>query len=75
MENFYIVTNTMKDKDRRITKEIQAYIEQNGKKCTAAQRDRDGHILPGSVPEGTDCAIVLEGDTRLSDGGRGAGAP
>ena len=33
MERFYIITNLIKDRDYRITREIQAYIEQHGKRC------------------------------------------
>lgn len=65
MERFYIITNRLKDKDFRITKEIQDYIEKNGKTCILSQKDEEGHIIPGSVPDGMDCAIVLGGDGTL----------
>lgn len=65
MERFYIITNLLKDKDFRITKEIQDYIVSHGRSCILSQKDEDGHILPGSVPEGIDCAVVLGGDGTL----------
>lgn len=65
MEKFYIITNRLKDMDFRMTKEIQDYIEKNGKTCILSQKDEEGHIIPGSVPEGMDCAIVLGGDGTL----------
>lgn len=65
MEKFYIITNRLKDKDFRITKEIQDYIEKKGNMCILSEKDEDGHIIPGSVPEGIDCAIVLGGDGTL----------
>lgn len=65
MEKFYIITNLLKDNDFRITRKIQNYIESHGKKCILSQKDEDGHIIPGSVPDHVDCAIVLGGDGTL----------
>lgn len=65
MEKFYIITNRLKDTDFRITKEIKNYIEKEGKICILSEKDEDGHIIPGSVPEGIDCALVLGGDGTL----------
>lgn len=65
MDRFYVIANQLKDTDSRITNEIKAYIEQNGKRCIVSQKDEEGHILPGSVPEGIDCAVVLGGDGTL----------
>lgn len=65
MDNFYIITNTLKDTDFHFTKEIKEYIEQNGKSCILSQKDAEGHIITGSVPEGIECAIVLGGDGTL----------
>lgn len=65
MEKFYIITNRLKDRDFQITREIQDYIEKNGKTCILSRKDEEGHIIPGSVPEGMDCAIVLGGDGTL----------
>lgn len=65
MDNFYIITNRLKDQDFRITREIQAYIESHQKHCVISRKDAEGHIIPGSVPEGMDCALVLGGDGTL----------
>lgn len=65
MDKFYIIPNMLKDTDFRITKEIKAYIEQNGRNCIISKKDQEGHIIPGSVPEGIECAIVLGGDGTL----------
>lgn len=65
MDYFYIITNVLKDEDFRITKQIQKFIEENGKHCVLAKKDEEGHIIPGSVPKGIDCAIVLGGDGTL----------
>ena len=65
METFYIITNRLKDQDFRITEEIQNYIEEHGKRCVLSEKDEEGHIVPGTVPEGMDCALVLGGDGTL----------
>ena len=65
MEQFYIITNRLKDKDYKITREIKAYIEQNGGKCILSEKDGDGHILPESIPKDVDCALVLGGDGTM----------
>ena len=65
METFYIITNRLKDPDFRITREIQNYIEVHGKRCILSKKDEEGHIIPGTVPEGMDCALVLGGDGTL----------
>lgn len=65
MERFYIITNRLKDKDYKITQEIKAYIEQNKKVCILSQKDALGHIIPESIPEDVECALVLGGDGTL----------
>lgn len=65
METFYIITNRLKDQDFRITEEIRNYIEEHGKRCVLSEKDEEGHIVPGTVPEGMDCALVLGGDGTL----------
>lgn len=65
MERFYIITNNLKDIDYRITREMEAYIEANGKECLLCEKDEEGHIIPEKVPEHCDCGIVLGGDGTL----------
>ena len=65
MDRFYIIANELKDIGYQITQEIQTYIEENGKECIVATKDTEGHIVPGTVPEGIECAIVLGGDGTL----------
>ena len=57
MDNFYMITNMLKDGGLRITKEIMGYIEQNGRHCILSEKDEEGHIIPGTVPKGMDCAL------------------
>ncbi len=65
MDNFYIITNRLKDADLKITNEIKKYIEDNGKKCVLSQKDEQGHIIPETIPKGMECGLVLGGDGTL----------
>ena len=65
MDKFYLITNEIKDNDFRITNEIKDYIEQNGKTCICAKKDKNGDIIKGTVLEDADCAIVIGGDGTL----------
>lgn len=62
MENFYIITNTMKDDEYRITAQVRSYLERYGKKCSLSQE--------GEIPNQVDCAIVLGGDGTLIQAAR-----
>lgn len=62
MDNFYVITNKLKDADFGITNEILEYIRQNGKTGILSQKDEEGNIISGTIPEGMDCALVLGGD-------------
>ena len=65
MESFYIITNQLKDRDYSVTIEIKDYIEGKGKRVVLAQKDEEGYIVPGTVPEDVDCGLVLGGDGTL----------
>ncbi len=65
MDCFYIITNKLKDRDYKITNEIRTYIEEHGKKCILSEKDSEGHIIPGTVPEDAQCGLVLGGDGTL----------
>ena len=65
MDCFYIITNKLKDKDYAITNEIRQYIEDHGKRCFLSEKDGEGHIIPGTVPEEAQCGLVLGGDGTL----------
>ena len=42
MDTFYILTNEKKDKGLHVTRLVQSYIEQSGKKSILAQTDEEG---------------------------------
>ena len=65
MDNFYIITNSDKDPEQKMTNEIASYIRENGKNCYISQNDENGHIIPDSVPEHIECGLVLGGDGTL----------
>ena len=65
MDIFYIITNRLKDTDYSITNEIRDYIMSCGKKCFVSEKDGEGHIIPGTVPEEAECGLVLGGDGTL----------
>ena len=65
MNSFYMIPNLLKDGDYAITNEIREYIESKGCRCTVAEKDSSGHILPGTVPDDVQCGLVLGGDGTL----------
>lgn len=65
MDCFYIITNKLKDPDFAITNEIKHYIENKGKVCYISEKDSEGHIIPGTVPDDVQCGLVLGGDGTL----------
>ena len=65
MDQFYIITNKLKDQDYKITNQIRDYIGSHGKKCYISEKDGEGHILPGTVPAEAQCGLVLGGDGTL----------
>lgn len=70
MNTFYIIPNIKKDSDLQITQRICDYIEEKGKNYILAVADEEGRILPDTIPEEVDCAIVLGGDGTLIQAAR-----
>lgn len=68
MDKFLIVTNQDKDKDCRVTREIQRYIVSRGRKCQLAEPlagtdpVQTGYTDLTKLQEDIDCVIVLGGD-------------
>lgn len=58
MNQFYVITNQVKDKTLGTTYRIKNYIESNGKECVLAV---EGHPMP----EHADCVLVIGGDGTL----------
>lgn len=75
MDNFYIITNGMKDPDFQITTSITSYLKKSGKECQVqqAEQKKDGpyhYTNPDLIPKETECIIVLGGDGTLLQAAR-----
>jgi NAD+ kinase len=65
MDRFLIVTNDGKDTDYSVTNRVKAQLEQAGKTCFLCEKDEEKKIIPQSVPEDVECALVIGGDGSL----------
>lgn len=75
MDRFYIITNSAKDKELKLTGEIVSYLRSHGKECMVQQAERklEGsyhYTNPDLIPEGTQCILVLGGDGTLLQAAR-----
>lgn len=75
MDKFYIITNSVKDKDQQITNMIVTYLEMHGKQCQVQMggEKTEGpyhYTNPDLIPEGTECIIVSGGDGTLLQAAR-----
>ena len=65
MERFFVVTNDGKDRDGQVTGKVKKLIESRGKSCILCKKDEQKNIVPESIPEDMDCAVVIGGDGSL----------
>ncbi len=69
MQKFVLVTNTYKDKDLHLSREIVTYIRKRGgeaKICISSIRgEEEKNFSLSEIPEDTDCILVLGGDGTL----------
>lgn len=75
MENFYIIANSQKDAEFKLTDEINDYILNKGRKCLCQKLTERGDgkyntARSDMVPKDTDCVIVLGGDGTLIQAAR-----
>ena len=66
MEKFYIITNDMKDANRKITVKIKKCIESYGKKCYLEEQPEEGNFSKIKIPKDIDCVLTVGGDGTLS---------
>ncbi len=64
MRKFFIVTNRAKDADWSFTERIRSYIESKGAECVTQPKNMQVDEAL-SIPEDTECIIVLGGDGTL----------
>lgn len=76
MNKFTIITNSVKDKNQKVTNKIADYLKRHGKECLILQA---GKAAPGSrfhytdetmIPDDMECIIVLGGDGTLLQAAR-----
>ncbi len=65
MERFFVVTNDGKDRDGQVTGKVKKLLESRGKSCILCKKDEQKNIVPESIPEDMDCAVVIGGDGSL----------
>ena len=75
MNKFYIITNSEKDKELKVTGQIAEYLRKNGCICHVQQEqkkkgDSYHYTNPELIPEDTECIIVLGGDGTMLQGAR-----
>ena len=68
MNNFFIITNKMRDRDLSVTRRTRDYLQSNG--CSVYVEEagpyEDGHYTrKEDVPEDTDCVVTIGGDGTL----------
>lgn len=79
MNRFYIITNSEKDKELKMTDEIYSYLRARGCECVVREYQGKGEPPDGShfkytddswIPQGTECILVLGGDGTLIQAAR-----
>lgn len=76
MNNFYIITNHIKDPDLEETNLIKNYLEEKGKVCyvqdSGSRKDdrRYKYTDVAGIPEDVECVLVLGGDGTLLQASR-----
>lgn len=65
MNKFYIIANHTKKESGKVADEIRTYLEDRGKQCIIPDMDEDGHIVPETIADDIDCAVVIGGDGTL----------
>ncbi len=69
MRNFFIITNSYKDRDLGLTKSMKDYIETKGGRCGYAVslggENPDGRVDASCLPEDLDLIFVIGGDGTL----------
>lgn len=67
MNKFFVITNVNKDIDLKVTKRIQAYLEEKKANCQIFMdnlSENDSHTKL-SIPKDTECILVLGGDGTM----------
>lgn len=67
MKHFYIIVNSKRDSQLKLTKEIHQFIVEHGGICGyQVNQEKDGKLFDAhQVPEETECILVVGGDGTL----------
>lgn len=76
MDRFYVISNSMKDPEGKIAKEIKAYLNFRGKQCNIQERQGKESLRSykytnaNLIPDDTECILVVGGDGTLLQAAR-----
>ena len=76
MDRFYVISNSMKDPEGKIAKEIKAYLNFRGKQCFIQERQGKESLRSykytnaNLIPDDTECILVVGGDGTLLQAAR-----
>ena len=76
MDRFYVISNSMKDPEGKIAKEIKAYLNFRGKQCIIQERQGKESLRSykytnaNLIPDDTECILVVGGDGTLLQAAR-----
>lgn len=76
MDKFFIIANRQKDKELKMARKVEAYLNSKGKSCilreeTSEQKARSNHYTDvEKIPKDVECIIVIGGDGTLLQAAR-----
>lgn len=72
MKHFFIVTNSQKDENLKLTKQVQNYLTDKGMSCTIQDEEQLARKCTdiAAIPENVECILVLGGDGTLIQAAR-----
>lgn len=76
MDRFYVISNSMKDPEGKIAKEIKDYLNFRGKQCIIQERQGKESLRSykytnaNLIPDDTECILVVGGDGTLLQAAR-----
>lgn len=78
MERFFIVANRGKDKEQIFSRQIRAFLQENGYTCVIAFSDEERRQMQEQLRSEKDCVLVLGGDGTVLEAAHlaaGTGTP
>ena len=78
IDRFFIVANRGKDKEQIFSRQIRAFLQENGYTCVIAYSDEERSRMRAQLRSGQDCLLVLGGDGTVLEAAHlaaGTGTP